>query len=235
LTAYQDGYAKGKYEFAQTPAGKDKDRAADLDRDYKGWVGERNWPFAAESLNGFNRQDIQQRLAELTPDEVAAIHQGALDNPRVGPKSQVAQMTGSDDDSTVPSQSGNSDTWETVEDIAKSKGLVLAGEQIGNLFGAAKTGGIIGVAIDFATSPGGDTSYDHLIYQAVVVVGDGMTVPCQDASLYPGGGDGALGGVAGWHRKRENAEKDAQAYTAKHGDKTAVDEDHTKRPEDYPD
>jgi len=233
LTDYQEGYAKGKYEFNQTPAGKDRGRAADLDRDYKGWLAEQNWPLAAESLNGFNQHDIQQRLADLTPEEVAAIHRGALDNPRVGPKSQVAQMTGSDDGSDVPSQSGNGDTWETIKDIAKSKLLVLAGEQIGSRLGNAKAGGVIGLAVDFATSPGGDTSYVHLIYQAVIMV-EGMPVPCQDASLYPGG-QGVLSGVAGWHRKRENAEKDAHAYTAKWGVEATVDEDQTKRPEDYQD
>ena len=234
LTDYEEGYAKGKYDFAQTPAGKDKDRAADLDRDYQGWVAEHNWPLAAESLNGFNQHDIQQRLAELTPDEVAAIHQGALDNPRVGPKSQVAQMTGCDDGSDAPSQSAGGGWKETALDLAKSKGLVLAGEQIGVQFGEKVLGGVIGAAIDFATSPGGDTSFDYPIYQAMVIIEGGVTAPCQDPSLYPGG-QGAFSGVAGWHRKRENAEKDAQEYAAKHGDQTTVEQDDTKRPEDYPD
>ena len=52
-----------------------------------------NWQDAAEKLNGFNREDIQSRLAQLTSDEVGYLHLGALDNPRVGPDSQVAQMT----------------------------------------------------------------------------------------------------------------------------------------------
>jgi hypothetical protein len=52
-----------------------------------------NWQDAAELLNGFNHEDIQNRLAQLTSDEVGYLHLGALDNPRVGPQSQVAQMT----------------------------------------------------------------------------------------------------------------------------------------------
>lgn len=52
-----------------------------------------NWQDAAEKLNGFNRTDIESRLALLTQDEIALLHQGALDNPGVGPYAQVAQMT----------------------------------------------------------------------------------------------------------------------------------------------
>jgi Domain of unknown function (DUF4157) len=52
-----------------------------------------NWQDAAEKLNGFNHEDIQFRLAQLTLDEVGYIHLGALDNPRVGSQSQIAQLT----------------------------------------------------------------------------------------------------------------------------------------------
>jgi hypothetical protein len=52
-----------------------------------------NWQDAAEKLNGFNYEDIQERLAQLSDEEVGYLHLGALDNPRVGPQSQVAQMT----------------------------------------------------------------------------------------------------------------------------------------------
>jgi hypothetical protein len=220
LTDYQEGYAKGKREFGETPAGKARQRAADLDRNFKGWLAERNWPNAAEALNGFNRDEIEKRLAQLSIDKIQSIHQGALDNPRVGPKSQVAQMTGSDDGST----GRDGETWETVKELAKSKGLVIAGEQIGKKVGKKVFGGLIGWVVDTATSPGGDTSLAHLRYQAVVMV-EGMPVPCQDASLYPGG-------IAGWHRKRENAEKDAKAYTAKYGEEATVDEHASKDPDD---
>ena len=52
-----------------------------------------NWQDAAEKLNGFNRQDIQARLATLTSEEVGRIHLGAIDNQRVGPDSNIAQLT----------------------------------------------------------------------------------------------------------------------------------------------
>lgn len=52
-----------------------------------------NWQESAELLNAFNTQDIDQRLAQLSNDEVGYLHQGALDNPSVGPDAQVAQMT----------------------------------------------------------------------------------------------------------------------------------------------
>jgi hypothetical protein len=85
--------------------------------------------------------------------------------------------------------------------------MVVAGEQTGKKIGApgmaAKTGGVIGWAVDFAVSPGGDVSLPHLVYQASVVV-HGIPVPCADASLFPGG-------FAEWHRKRENAEQDEKS------------------------
>src|SRR5215472_5618044 len=40
-------------------------RTADLDRDYKGWLAEGNLAQAAESLNGFDLDDINNRLASL--------------------------------------------------------------------------------------------------------------------------------------------------------------------------
>jgi hypothetical protein len=52
-----------------------------------------DWRNAAELLNGFNREDIQLRLAQLTLDEIGYLHLGVLDNPRVGPQSQVAMLT----------------------------------------------------------------------------------------------------------------------------------------------
>jgi hypothetical protein len=71
-----------------------------------------NWQDAAELLNGFNNEDIQNRLAQLTSDEVGYLHLGALDNPRVGPQSQVAQMTspGTPRASTAPPNSSQEPT-----------------------------------------------------------------------------------------------------------------------------
>jgi hypothetical protein len=52
-----------------------------------------DWQDAAEKLNGFNHEDIQNRLAQLSDAEVGYMYQGAVKNPRVGPDSQVAQLT----------------------------------------------------------------------------------------------------------------------------------------------
>jgi hypothetical protein len=52
-----------------------------------------NWQDAADALNGFNREDMQLRLADLSEAEVGYLHQGALDNPGVGPLSAVALET----------------------------------------------------------------------------------------------------------------------------------------------
>jgi hypothetical protein len=71
------------------------DTASELGQTYTAAVAAGDWQTAAETLNGFNREDIQSRLAGLGPDQIAKLHQGALDNPRVGPNSTVAQMTAS--------------------------------------------------------------------------------------------------------------------------------------------
>jgi predicted RNA-binding protein with TRAM domain len=67
--------------------------ARNLDSDYRNAVAAPDWPLAAEYLNGFNREDICSRLAALSAASVGRIHQGALDNPRVGPMAQVALLT----------------------------------------------------------------------------------------------------------------------------------------------
>jgi hypothetical protein len=110
LTDYNEGYAKGHHEFTQqsssaagpvaasaptAPGAADADKAADLDRQFKGWEAERNWPLAAEVLNAFNYDDLHARLTapDMTQDEIASLHQGALDNPRLGRDSQIALLT----------------------------------------------------------------------------------------------------------------------------------------------
>ncbi|MGO9236993.1 MAG: DUF4157 domain-containing protein [Methylocella sp.] len=82
------------------------DSVADLDQAYSAAVQSSDWQTAAEKLNVFNTEDIQSRLAHLSPDQIASLHQGALDNPNVGPQSQVAQLTapGQPPASTVPAQ-----------------------------------------------------------------------------------------------------------------------------------
>jgi hypothetical protein len=52
-----------------------------------------NYRTAAELLNGFSRADVLSRLAVLTEQQVAYLHIGALENPAVGPGSQVAELT----------------------------------------------------------------------------------------------------------------------------------------------
>ena len=47
----------------------------------------------ADSLNHLSKDEIENRLKQLTPNQVADIHQEALANPRLGPKSEVAQLT----------------------------------------------------------------------------------------------------------------------------------------------
>ena len=63
-----------------------------------------DWKKAAEKLNGFNYEDIQSRLAQLTPEEIELLHSGAVGNDIVGPDSQVAQLTrpGTPQASTIP-------------------------------------------------------------------------------------------------------------------------------------
>jgi hypothetical protein len=67
--------------------------ARSLDDDYQAAVRAGDWQRAAELLNGFNVPDILRRLAARSPDEVAALHQGAVANQRVGPDSNVAKLT----------------------------------------------------------------------------------------------------------------------------------------------
>ncbi len=71
----------------------DGSNAVNPDQEYQAAVQSGDWQAAAEWLNGFNRVDIQARLAKLSQDQVTSLHQGALDNPRVGPQSQIAQLT----------------------------------------------------------------------------------------------------------------------------------------------
>ncbi len=66
---------------------------ADLDNEYQTAVQAGDWQAAAEWLNAFNYEDIQARLAPLMQEQVTNLHQGAASNPRVGPQSQVAQLT----------------------------------------------------------------------------------------------------------------------------------------------
>jgi hypothetical protein len=65
----------------------------ELDKAYISAVKKPDWPAAAETLNAFNTEDIQKRIVQLNASQLASLHQGALDNPRVGPQSQIAKLT----------------------------------------------------------------------------------------------------------------------------------------------
>jgi hypothetical protein len=91
---------------AQTQ-GSDQDaeraaRVARLDQEYQGWLVEARagqpdaWANAAESLNAFDKEDMEARLYKLSAEDVGQLHQAALNNPRLGPRSQVALMTTGD-------------------------------------------------------------------------------------------------------------------------------------------
>ncbi|HZR21034.1 MAG TPA: hypothetical protein VFE51_27370 [Verrucomicrobiae bacterium] len=103
LEQYSRGYAEGHEEFSRKNSSDPGPNSSEgppltLDQKYRAAVQNEDWQQAAEFLNGFSREDIQSRLSELTPDMVASLHQGALDNPRLGSNSQVAQMTRNPDD-----------------------------------------------------------------------------------------------------------------------------------------
>jgi hypothetical protein len=68
-------------------------RATYLDLNYENELRNKRWREAAKYLNGFNRDDINARLQKRSTEEVQAIHDGAVANPEVGDKSQVAEVT----------------------------------------------------------------------------------------------------------------------------------------------
>jgi hypothetical protein len=65
----------------------------ELDRQYAEAVKQQDWAKAAEVLNKFNREDINQRLAKLDRLQFFSIHRGAVANARVGKDAQVAQLS----------------------------------------------------------------------------------------------------------------------------------------------
>ncbi|MBD1848164.1 DUF4157 domain-containing protein [Cyanobacteria bacterium FACHB-63] len=69
------------------------ERVKKLNEDYENALKNKQWTEAAAFLNTFNRQDILDRLAKRSRGEIGAIHQGALDHPKVGAGSQVAELT----------------------------------------------------------------------------------------------------------------------------------------------
>jgi hypothetical protein len=136
LDQYDQGYAQGHDEFSRKSSSDPGPNSSEgpplsLDQKYRAAVQNEDWQQAAEFLNGFSREDIQSRLSELTPDMVASIHQGALDNPRVGPNSQVAQMTRDPKDDRLDSN----DDPNTVSAGEHFKIKMLDGFTAGGLLG----------------------------------------------------------------------------------------------------
>jgi Domain of unknown function (DUF4157) len=68
-------------------------RSAYLGVEYSRALGTKNWQMAAEFLNGFNKEDIQLRLIRLNSQDRLLLHNGAVNNKKVGAAAQVAQMT----------------------------------------------------------------------------------------------------------------------------------------------
>jgi hypothetical protein len=87
------GRAAGNRALARVIAAQRRVLARDPNTDYADALKRADWPAAAEHLNGFSRADILKRLIVRTPEEVGKLHQGALDNPKVGPQSQLALLT----------------------------------------------------------------------------------------------------------------------------------------------
>lgn len=86
---------------------------SNLDQEYAAAIKNSDWQLAAEKLNGFNRNDIKTRLAQLSPEQIENLHKGALNNPRLGARSQVAQMT--DRSVTVGTSAGAVDTGVAMD------------------------------------------------------------------------------------------------------------------------
>lgn len=64
-----------------------------LDQSYRDAFASEDYSMAAEYLNGFSLDDIHLRLSELDAQGTQDLHQGALDNPRLGSESNVARLT----------------------------------------------------------------------------------------------------------------------------------------------
>ena len=68
-------------------------RVRKLNEDYAIALAAKNWTLTAELLNAFSESDIQIKLSSLLKGTIGAIYQGAINNPKVGSESQVANLT----------------------------------------------------------------------------------------------------------------------------------------------
>ncbi len=79
-----------------------------LDLNFNNAVAVGNWQLAAEYLNAYSRDDILAKLPTLGPVKTASIHQGALDNPRLGENSNAALLTAQSERGAEPAIMGGS-------------------------------------------------------------------------------------------------------------------------------
>jgi hypothetical protein len=66
-----------------------------------------DWKAAAEALEKLNSQEIQDRLGKLTPDQLAAIHTAAEQDPALGPSSIVYLYSGPAPKTAAPPKDDN--------------------------------------------------------------------------------------------------------------------------------
>ena len=129
LTDYNEGYAKGHYEYSKGQY------FAQTDLSYQGWLteaaaGQGNaWPNAAEELNGMSPHDINQRLAQLSNDQIAQLEQGAINNPRVGSGAQIVRLCAEALVSRRGSATGVVPTPETAGGVVGTLAGMLGGYQ----------------------------------------------------------------------------------------------------------
>jgi Domain of unknown function (DUF4157) len=175
---FSRGYLDGESGFPYQPGPLDTDALKDYEEGY---------------LKGRNEFLRQSKLAAPS----------ASSHPQSATSEQKKRREGA--------KKGDSDLKQTAIDLAKSKALAAAGAAVGKAVaeegaavGAAKLGGVYGLAVDFATSPGGDVQEKYSGYRAVEMQGE-ISVPLGDV-----------------HIKRENAEKDAAAYSQRTGGKATI-------------
>jgi hypothetical protein len=75
------------------PPDPEVERVAELREDLRQAILYRKWLRAAELLNNFTPEHIQEKFEDLQPSQIESIYLGAIANPRVGDRSRVAQMS----------------------------------------------------------------------------------------------------------------------------------------------
>ena len=84
-----DGTKKVQFALPGSP----EEKVVQMDDKWQNALSASDWEGAAEVVNGFSAADLKARLAKLTPDQIAKVHKGALDNKKVGQNSAVARAT----------------------------------------------------------------------------------------------------------------------------------------------